>query len=186
MRHARCSSSPLRSCLYLALASIPALAGSCAGPGNSPSQTATAVAPASKPATEPLAGTREAAKPKTEGAREVATPSEPAPKQIETVSAARPSWVDDPASFYDPPQEGVILVVGKANIRGSEASASQMAQAMARIELMKVQGQAYLRSREQSDSNSTTQEVQTSGTVNVRGTLAEWASPEGVYYVLMR
>ena len=89
-------------------------------------------------------------------------------------------------SFYDPPQEGVILGVGEADIRGSEASACQMAQAMARIELMKVQGKANLKSSEPSDSNSTAKEVQTTGTVHVRGRLAEWASPQGAHHVLTR
>jgi hypothetical protein len=110
-----------------------------------------------------------------------------------------PSWVADPGTFFDPPQPDVVVAVGKARTMGSGKGSKIRAEMDARVKLMVAKGDYKGSSSTTTDesvvNNGNSVERKTTGTtfrssfegkVNSGGTLAQWSSPDGYLYVLIK
>lgn len=97
--------------------------------------------------------------------------------------SGKPSWVDDPESFFEEPREDLHLAVGQARIRGPDPMWRGRAKQDALLKLAKLQ-EGVSESKRKVGSVEFTR-TKTGGFISGAETLAQWKSSEGVFYILM-
>lgn len=97
---------------------------------------------------------------------------------------ATPTWVHDPASYYDPPREDVLLAVGRSEVRGSEAMARATAETDARLRLMEAYGRGTFEMNAQRSGGQAVVQTRIQGTMGGVRILAYWTSPDGWLHAL--
>lgn len=99
-------------------------------------------------------------------------------------ASPRPTWVDDPASYYDPRRPEVALAVGRAPVRGTETTARTAAAVDARVRLLAILGTAPGEVNVQESAGSTTVTKSASGTIRESPVLATWKDDNVIYVII--
>lgn len=95
----------------------------------------------------------------------------------------KPSWVDDPESFFEEPREDLYLAVGQARVRGPDPMWRGRAKQDALLKLTKLQegiSESKLKVGKVEFTRS-----KTGGFISGAETLAQWKSPEDAFFILM-
>ena len=108
-----------------------------------------------------------------------AVSTDPEAAGSESPTDTRPSWIDDPASFYGEPRDDLYFAVGKATVAGNLSSGLQMAEMKARAGIAKQQTGSKIENM----GNETKTSVEAASVGSQR--VAQWLSPEDEIYVLM-
>ena len=97
---------------------------------------------------------------------------------------APPSWIEDPASFYDPPREDLLLAVGTAPGVGNLSMARSRAEMDARAKIAMLLPTSDVDRETVEEPEGSFERVTVDGTVRGSRIVQYWTAQDGTVYAL--